>query len=353
MSRKNGKPVRSFVTAALLGLAGAAAWTLLTAGQAGALVNADQNADTVNIGGGVANTGGNVAVGNASNNNARANQTATATGADGDKVASNVSTTSNTSNGSANIVTGDAHAEGNKASNNTVQVIDADGSGGLVNADQNATNTNIGIAVANTGGNIAVGNASQNNANANQTATATGTGGDKIASNIADATNHSDGSATIVTGDANAVGNTSTNNTVQTLDAHSPGGLVLVDQNVNNLNFGVGFANTGLNIGIGNASVNNSSANQTSTATGPGGEDKAATNVVDGGSTSDGSVVIGTGNANAIGNIATNTNAQTLDASDVVSVRDTTSATMPLALLLLLSLLVVRTPARKLANRRR
>ncbi|HWH35756.1 MAG TPA: hypothetical protein VNT56_10620, partial [Acidimicrobiales bacterium] len=76
-------------------------------------------------------------------------------------------------------------------------------------SDQSATVTNVGVANANTGNNVAVGNASNNTATNNQLALALGGGnccGDAVASNIGGASNHSDGTATIHTGDASATG---------------------------------------------------------------------------------------------------------------------------------------------------
>ncbi len=352
MVSKNGKPVKNVLAASLLVIAGAAAWILLSAGQAAALTNVDQDSTNTNVGIAVANTGGNVGVGNASTNKADANQKATANGAHGDKVAMNDATVSNDSNGSATIVTGDANASGNKADNNTVQVVDADDdNGGLVNVDQNSTNTNIGIAVANTGGNIGIGNASQNKSGVKQTADASGAGGDKIASNVADVSNDSDGDVTIVTGNASATGNVATNRTVQTLDA-SGGGIVLGDQNSDNLNFGVGIANTGLNIGVGNGSTNNNNgAVQLATALGGGG-DKIATNDAKASNSSDGDVTIRTGNATATGNVATNDNSQQLDVADVVAVHKPSTAPMML-LFLLVGLLFVGRHPRQLGMRRR
>jgi hypothetical protein len=70
LNSKNDRSLRNVVAGSLLVLAGAAAWILLSAGQAGALTNVDQDSTNVNIGVGVSNTGGNAAVGNGSTNNA-------------------------------------------------------------------------------------------------------------------------------------------------------------------------------------------------------------------------------------------------------------------------------------------
>ncbi len=71
--------------------------------------------------------------------------------------------------------------------------------------DQDATVRNRGTAVANTGFNSAVGNASENRATSDQDARAwSGRRGDAVAGN-ARVSNNSDGSALILTGDATAV----------------------------------------------------------------------------------------------------------------------------------------------------
>ncbi|MDP9421060.1 MAG: hypothetical protein M3P53_13120 [Actinomycetota bacterium] len=72
--------------------------------------------------------------------------------------------------------------------------------------DQDATVRNRGTAIANTGFNFAVGNASENRATSDQDARArSGRRGDAVAGNNARVSNNSDGSASIRTGDATAV----------------------------------------------------------------------------------------------------------------------------------------------------
>ena len=56
------------------------------------------------------------------------------------------------------------------------------------------------------------------------------------------------------TGDANATGNSATNNTQQTVVEGHNGAVVLVDQNATIINVGIGIANTGGNVAIGNTS---------------------------------------------------------------------------------------------------
>ncbi|MDQ3462803.1 MAG: hypothetical protein M3471_07225, partial [Actinomycetota bacterium] len=78
---------------------------------------------------------------------------------------------------------------------------------GTAGADQSASVDNTGTANADTGGNVAVGNASSNDADNDQDADADGgDDGDAVAVNAGGAANYSDGEATIETGDATAVG---------------------------------------------------------------------------------------------------------------------------------------------------
>lgn len=190
--------------------------------------DADQSARVRNSGDAVANTGDNVAVGNESTNVASNEQVASSRtrtrGADG--TASNDATTSNSSDGSAEVVTGDADALGNFSDTTVNQDAeggyycddngencqpcdeenecwgcdedkrcnpcddddpctgcdkgtcdcDCDDPWGSVargrgsDSSQSANVTNSGTASANTGGNTAVGNASSNTATNDQTA---------------------------------------------------------------------------------------------------------------------------------------------------------------------------------------
>lgn len=356
MITKNGKPVRNVLTISLFVLAGAAAWLVLSAGQAGAIVIGDQEATTVNVGIGVANTGGNAAIGNASTNTAGATQNADAdaTG-DGDAVATNTANLSNTSNGSASIVTGNAGSTGNQATNNTQQVLNADDTGGQpVVVDQTNDTFNIGIAVSNTGLNLGVGNISQNEVGVDQTADADTTGaGDAIAINTANLSNNTNGSSSIITGNANALGNNAINNAVQVVDADGSD-LVVVDQTLTTVNFGLGFANSGLNLGVGNFSTNtNVSPPALATATTGGDGDAIASNNSTASNTANGSSLIATGNATGTGSTSVNNNSQTLDADGVGFVRERPSSALPLMLLVLFGLLFVGTPIRRLGYRRR
>jgi hypothetical protein len=353
---KNGKPVRNVLTGSLFVLVGAAAWIVLSAGQAGAFVSSDQDATTTNVGVGVANTGGNAAVGNASTNSATSDQTASATGGGGagnDTVAVNDSNTSNNSNGSATIVTGHANAVGNDATNNTQQVAKADDAAGapFVLADQDVTTTNIGVGVANTGLNVAAGNLSDNTSDVDQHATANGGGGDAVAVNTGTASNNSNGTATIITGNATAVGNQALNNAVQVVDADGASSFVLADQSVDTLNAGFGIANSGINFAFGNLSTNDNTPSQTATAVGGAG-DQIAANTITATNNSAGNALIATGNATGIGSASVNNNSQVLNADGIASVHNRPNTAVPL-LLLMFGLLFALTPLRRLGIRSR
>lgn len=386
--------------AAALVLGGAAAWIVLSSSHAGAITLVDQESETTNVGVAVANTGGNTAVGNASDNDSDVDQTATAIGGDDDTVAVNTASGGNSSSGSANISTGNAHATGNHSTTSNTQVVNSDGGkGGLTLVDQENTTNNGGLAIANTGFNSAVGNASDNDSDVDQTATAIGGADDTVAANFAGGSNHSSGTANIHTGNATAVGNHSTTHNVQVVDVdhhgfkaqghgcgwqhsgcgshnsgcgwqhggcgshnfgcgwqhvgcgshhHGFGGLVLVDQENETNNFGFAFANTGINLAIGNGSTNNSS-NVTQNAVAIGGDDAVAVNDAGCGcwSGSSGSAAIATGSAHATGNHAHNSNSQLLN---VVATRPGSNSAAPLAVLL--GMLFLAVPARKLATRR-
>ncbi len=281
----------------------------------GGTASADQEADTTNAGVGGANTGVNGAAGNGSTNGATSDQTATASGTGADAVAPDSASSGNSSTGNATVKTGDANATGNSATNNTQQTVVEGHNGAVVIVDQNATITNIGVGVANTGGNIAVGNLSINNASAVQVADATNTGGDGIASNNATVRNNSGGDARVDTGDATAVGSTSTNTVNQTFDGDFDGlgVVVLVDQNTTVNNIGIGIANTGLNAAVGNGSQNTAFADQDSEAANTGPGDSVAANNATSTTNSGGSAGIITGDATATGNVATNNISQVVN----------------------------------------
>ncbi len=260
-------------------------------------LNADGDGDIAlfNVGVGVSNSGLNIAVGNASTNTINSQSVARISengagnlNADDDVVAANTVTANNWSRGSATIKTGNATGIGNTATNQV-------GGGDSVVV-------NLGIGLSNTGLNIGVGNGSTNTIKSNTNAALVENGAgnldlddDGVASNVITEVNDSDGTVDIDTGDAYALGNRSATGIVDAEDATT-------------INFGLAFANTGLNIGAGNTSVNKT--NHTANANAPG---TVASNVADLSNKSDGSVDIHTGNANAFGNIASNGTCQGVD----------------------------------------
>lgn len=333
------------VVAVVLG--GAAAWIALSSSQAGAITLVDQESDTDNTGVAVSNTGVNSATGNSSDSTASTEQTATANNNGDDGVAVNTANSSNNSSGSASIDTGDANSVGNQSTTSSTQV--ADGGDGLAVIDQESDTDNTGVAVANTGINLAVGNNSDNTTSVDQTAKANNNGGDGIAVNTANASNNSTGSASITTGDANALGNSSSTQVVQVADADGDS-LFIVDQEQDTDNFGLALANSGINLAVGNDSVNDSTGvSQSSTANGNAG-DGVAVNDTSAANNSTGSATVATGNARALGNQSQDSTTQVIDGDGVNATR--AGADPATAVVLLLAFLLLGAPARRLATRR-
>ncbi len=121
---------------------------------------------------------------------------------------SNNADTSNDSDGTAEITTGDAAAVGVLAEHQTS--ISRSRPTSRMTASSSPTRTptskNDGDAVADTGDNDATGNKSDNDADNRQDADAEDGDGDTVVTNNADTSNDSDGKATIDTGDATAFG---------------------------------------------------------------------------------------------------------------------------------------------------
>jgi hypothetical protein len=260
----------------------------------------------------------------------------------GPATATNTASVFDPSDGSATIRTGDAEAHGNVSSTRFAQEADSEVSGlGGVLSTQVAAVANVGLAVANTGENIADGNVSANLAGLDQLA-GVGWGnqanvdfavvGPATASNAANVGNTSDGTATVGTGSALATGNASTTNLAQRQTGDVGGlGLTLGTQVGAVANAGVGIANTGWNTATGNESENahgstedgptepgqtalvNSEAIDPAETTllGP----ATASNTASVTSMSDGEACICTGNAVASGNVSTTTLVQDLDLS--------------------------------------
>jgi hypothetical protein len=168
----------------------------------------DQEVEVVNEGWASANSGFNEVIGNASDNDASTDQSAT----DDDQLdGSQTTTASNDSDGSADLTTGAATAAGNASETSVSQtntpgtpVTDDDA---IINR-QSVYVGNYGMAEANTGGNTAVGNASTNTVYTSQS-TASGS------TVTATVSNGSTGSATASTGSATASGNVSSTTVTQ------------------------------------------------------------------------------------------------------------------------------------------
>jgi hypothetical protein len=222
-----------------------------------------QVAPVVNVGLGVANTGGNRAVGNISGNAASVIEDATGTDVLGLAllaIVNNSGEAANSSNGSATVHTGDAWAQGNRSDTSVHQVAAADGTALAVQTQAELV-ANVGVAIANTGGNRAVGNASSNAAQVEQSASLAPLAlvtGLATVNNSGSASNDSDGTASVTTGDAWASGNDSTTQVSQAID---PTGMAVQTQAALVVNAGLAVSNTGLNRARGNASNNGGPAN--------------------------------------------------------------------------------------------
>lgn len=198
------------------------------------LAGQNQSAGVTNAGSASANSGGNTAVGNASQNTATVTQNASG-GLLG--VAVNLGGPTNNSTGEATVNSGAANAVGNNSATNVGQSsLQGGGGGGIAGRPvpgvgavsgiggsgigaapcaagrfgsiQEVEVRNQGQAEANTGNNVAIGNASTNNASVDSGGATGGLLGAGIS--IGGPVNNSSGVAVINTGPANAVGNNST-----------------------------------------------------------------------------------------------------------------------------------------------
>jgi hypothetical protein len=291
-----------------------------------------------NVGIALSNTGLNRAVGNQSDNSggngATLNQdldVGSLAVLAGVITATNQGEAANTSDGSASITTGDAWSLGNHSDTDLTQAATAsvDGLGAAVNTQVGVVG-NVGLGVANTGVNGAIGNDSDNRAEGvqdNDVATLFVGTGVLTASNSASVTNDTDGTATITTGDATATGNRSKTDFRQEATAAVPGlGIVVNTQAGGVLNAGVGVANTGVNGAIGNASDSETFLNQAAhIGNGPGVADPGVaaltllapvvtnSNAGQASNASDGTGEIHTGDAMATGNASDTRFAQRMD----------------------------------------
>ena len=260
-----------------------------------------------NLGLGVANSGLNAAVGNASGtisptggnaipNTASSDQSAlvnSGPGATTDPVvvvgplvANNAGEATNSSDGTACVCTGNAVASGNVSSTTLVQDLDTSVGTGAVILTETGGVLNEGVGLANSGLNLALGNISQNTASATQTSTINaalaggGVFGPQIAHNGGGATNAANGTGKVGTGNATATGNLSTTNFVQAAAADTDFAVANITGGTTNT--GTGLANSGINLGIGNASVNDATLVQNADGAGVVANDGTAANDSDG-----------------------------------------------------------------------
>jgi LPXTG-motif cell wall-anchored protein len=167
-----------------------------------------------------------------------------------------------------------------------VQDLDTSVGTGVVILTESGGVLNAGVALANSGLNLAVGNVSHNTATADQTATnnVAPIGGvfltPQITHNGGGATNAANGTGKVGTGNASATGNLSTTNFVQAAAVDSD--FAVADITGGTTNTGLGLANSGLNLGIGNASVNDATLTQTADGAGIVSNDGTAANNSDG-----------------------------------------------------------------------
>jgi hypothetical protein len=184
-----------------------------------------------NLGAGIANSGINLGVGNASTNRVGVEQVAGFGGlgpvvADGQAAAAADlvgpgpggsgpvqanGTASNNSGGGATITTGAASATGNQSQTTVGQTAPAGDPNGINVSHQAAEVGNAGLGLANSGVNAAVGNASSNGAGVVQVVPHPGS----ATSLTGNASNTSGGTASITTGAASATGNNSSTTITQ------------------------------------------------------------------------------------------------------------------------------------------
>ena len=197
--------------------------------QVNSFLNAQrQSAGVTNAGSASANSGGNGAAGNASQNTATVNQT----GGGLIGVGVNLGGPVNNSTGEARVTSGAANAVGNSSTTEIGQASTGGGtaaragvgavagiggsgvgagpcSAGRFASFQDVDVRNQGQAQANTGNNVAIGNASTNNASTDAGGQTVSGGLLGIGITIGGPVNNSSGTAVINTGPANAVGNNS------------------------------------------------------------------------------------------------------------------------------------------------
>jgi hypothetical protein len=257
----------------------------------GGLVLAPTFAAVVNAGLGVANSGFNTSVGNESANLAVLTQTSTisavdAVALDDPLIASASGEATNASDGEACACSGDATATGNLAENLVVQDLDLNaGALGLVVVPPTALVLNLGAGIANSGFNDATGNTSANTATTTQTAPIEvdlTTDGLQLANNSGGASNDSNGLAKVGSGNATAIGNDSSTALNQAVSADAQNGPIVASLDALTTNLGLGLANSGVNTGVGNDSVNVATLTQTTDGDGIQSNSGTASNSSDG-----------------------------------------------------------------------
>jgi len=308
-----------------------AQWATIAGGSGtGGIFDVDQSARVNNDGDADADTGRNTATGNNSDNfvsNDQDVRTARGPPQKADVVLSNVGDTSNSSDGSASITTGNADALGVSSTTQITQSVDGVNDG-LHFVDQNARVKNEGDADADTGRNDAIGNNSFNTAFNDQDARIRESGGgglrfrgDVVLSNVGDTSNTSDGSASIDTGDAQATGVDSSHTTTISQTANAAGGddgIAIIDQRARVNNDGDATGNSGRNTATGNNSFNVVDNDQDAQIRESGGgdldlRDVVLSNISDASNDSDGSASITTGSAHGLGIDATTSISQNSD----------------------------------------
>ncbi|MDQ2649035.1 MAG: hypothetical protein M3Z03_05735 [Actinomycetota bacterium] len=221
-----------------------------------------QDSNVVNAGVAAANSGLNQALGNGSVNFADANQEASGDGFDDVGVVGNFGKASNASSGTGAVHSGGAFAAGNRSQTDVSQTAETTGGAFNLQTQGNAI-VNVGLGAANSGLNAGVGNVSFNEAGVAQSADLLADGdpadgvGVGVIGQFGLASNDSDGTGTITTGDASAVGNDSETALSQEID---PNGIAVQTQIATVVNAGVGVANSGGNVAIGNFSSNAAAA---------------------------------------------------------------------------------------------
>jgi len=227
-----------------------------------------QTAEVNNVGIANANTGRNHVVGNDIDNDLDVDQSLDFDLLIGDAFVDltyapvNAQAVDNDATGSASLVTGDASASGNRASNSIRQKASAAGNVDIV---QSATVNNHGEANANTGENYVAGNAVDNDLDVDQALDFELTLGDLVADltytpfNAQAVDNDLSGTAALATGDASASGNVASTGISQEVCATGTGSI---GQHAKVTNSGVANANTGRNDVIGNDLVNDLFADQ-------------------------------------------------------------------------------------------